>query len=143
MMSVIIRCLIIAGLLIHLSSSPAHSTQETGLYFFTAHGLQVKGRNDLVPIGVKIVTETLSEGPHDASQYWVREKSQPSRLFVDTEPERAKVRILNIKPKFHQGIMLNPGRYHLEVSASGYEMEKVWKRIETGKNKNSKNYLKK
>jgi len=116
---------------------------DAGLFFFAGHGFQVKGRNYLIPIGAKIETKTLSEWPHDASQYLVREKSPPSRLFVDTEPERAKVRILNIKPKFHQGIMLNPGRYHIEVSANGYEMEKVWIKIEPGKDKIFKIFLKK
>jgi formylglycine-generating enzyme required for sulfatase activity len=49
-----------------------------------------------------------------------------ARLFVETVPEEAAVRILNIKPKFSQGIELEPGSYHVEVAAEGYETERRW-----------------
>ena len=45
------------------------------------------------------------------------------RLFVETIPERATVRIMNIKPRFEQGIELEPGRYELQISAEGYETQ--------------------
>ncbi len=51
---------------------------------------------------------------------------KPARLFVKTMPENARVRILNIGPAFYQGMELEPGRYHVEVSAEGYETEKRW-----------------
>ena len=70
-------------------------------------------------------------------------KPQQSRLFVHTEPEGARIRILNIKPKFYQGIILKPGRYHIEVSADGYEMEKVWIKVEPGVERNLKISLEK
>lgn len=54
------------------------------------------------------------------------EKPRVSKLFVETDPKDARVRILNIKPKFHQGIELKFGRYHIEVSANGYETYKNW-----------------
>jgi len=57
-----------------------------------------------------------------------------SKLFVDVEPGDARVRILNIGPKFHQGIALDPGNYHTEVSRSGYKTEKMWVKLEPGKN---------
>jgi flagellar basal body-associated protein FliL len=53
------------------------------------------------------------------------EVSKP-KLYVDVEPRDAKVRILNIKPIFFQGIELDPGRYHLGVTAQGYEAQKKW-----------------
>ncbi len=98
---------------------------------------------DLIDMKSSGVHKTLSEWSHDASQKLVREKSQPSRLFVDTEPERARIQILNIKPKFLQGIMLNPGQYHIEVSANGYEMEKMGIKIAPGEDKILKIALKK
>jgi len=58
------------------------------------------------------------------------------RLYVHTEPKGARVRILNINPKFFQGIVLKPGRYHIEVSSDGYKTEKTWIRIGTGQDKN-------
>ena len=52
-----------------------------------------------------------------------------ARLFVETKPANARVRILNIKPEFHQGIELNPGRYPIEVTAKGYVTKKQWIKI--------------
>ena len=56
----------------------------------------------------------------------VMEKSPKGRLRVDTEPEGARVRVLNIKPKYSLGMELDPGRYHIEVAARGYETERRW-----------------
>ena len=47
-------------------------------------------------------------------------------LFVEIFPEDATVKILNIKPKFFQGMELEPGSYHVEVAAEGYETERRW-----------------
>lgn len=47
------------------------------------------------------------------------------RLFVDTRPDDARVRVLNIKPVFYQGMELSPGIYHVVVSANGYETQKI------------------
>jgi len=66
-----------------------------------------------------------------------------SSLYVDTQPPDAKIRILNIVPKFHQGIELDPGKYHLEVSADGYDTEKKWIDLGSGKDKNVNIRLKK
>jgi formylglycine-generating enzyme required for sulfatase activity len=54
------------------------------------------------------------------------------RLYVNTEPKGAKVKILNISPKFYQGIELDPGRYHIEVSAKGYEAKRQWIEVAAG-----------
>ena len=56
-----------------------------------------------------------------------------SKLFVAVEPRDARVRILNIGPKFHQGIALDPGRYHTEVSSNGYKTQKIWVKLEPGR----------
>ena len=55
-----------------------------------------------------------------------------SRLFVEVKPRNARVRILNIKPKFHQGIALDPGSYHLNASAPGYMAQNQWIKLSTG-----------
>lgn len=47
-------------------------------------------------------------------------------LYVKTMPEDSRIRIMNIKPKFRQGIELAPGKYHIEVSAKGYVTESKW-----------------
>jgi hypothetical protein len=42
------------------------------------------------------------------------------KLHINTIPNNAKIRILNIVPKFKQGICLSPGTYELEAKKSGY-----------------------
>ena len=54
------------------------------------------------------------------------------RLSVDVEPVGAKVRILNIVEKFHQGMELEPGKYHLEVSCRDYETKKTYVELGPG-----------
>ncbi len=49
-----------------------------------------------------------------------------TRLFVETQPADARVRIMNIKPTFKQGIILPPGRYKIDVSAAGYNSYVEW-----------------
>ncbi len=51
---------------------------------------------------------------------------KPGRLYVRTVPSNAAVRLLNIAPRFSQGMELAAGRYHLEVSAEGYEEHEEW-----------------
>jgi len=52
--------------------------------------------------------------------------ARKGRIFVETVPEDAQVRILNIKPKFVQGMELEPGSYLVEVAAEGYETQGQW-----------------
>jgi len=52
-----------------------------------------------------------------------------STLHVIPHPENARIRIMNIKPKFYQGIELKPGKYQIEVSAKGYLTEMKWIQI--------------
>lgn len=52
-------------------------------------------------------------------------------LTVKTEPTNATVSIRNIQPKYRDGIQLAPGKYHIRVSASGYQTQDKW--IELGK----------
>ena len=58
------------------------------------------------------------------------------RLYVDTVPKGARVRIMNIRPKFYQGIELSKGRYRLEVSAKGWKTKELWITLGAGENKN-------
>ena len=69
-----------------------------------------------------------------ASLYVDLRRTGPSkgRLYVDTEPEGARVRVLNIEPKYSRGMELDPGRYHIEVSAEGYETERQWVDLAAG-----------
>jgi hypothetical protein len=59
-----------------------------------------------------------------------------SKIFVEVDPKDSRVRILNIGPKFYQGMELKPGRYHVETSKQGYETKKMWVSLGAGENKN-------
>lgn len=48
------------------------------------------------------------------------------RLFVNTDPQDARVRILNINPPYRRGMELKAGKYHIEVSAPGHKTKKEW-----------------
>ena len=63
-------------------------------------------------------------------------------LYVETDPSDARVRILNISPAFYQGMELESGRYHLEISASGYEPKTLWVSLDAGKDKRLDIHLK-
>jgi hypothetical protein len=66
-----------------------------------------------------------------------------SNLYVDTDPNGAKVRILNIDQKFYQGMALKSGRYHLEVSTDEHETKKLWITLGSGEDKRINIRLKK
>ena len=75
------------------------------------------------------------EGPNWALWKYAGGKQQPapeSRLYVQTTPADAVIRVLNIKPKFAQGMVVGPGRYHIEVSAAKFQTEKQWIEVNPG-----------
>ncbi|PSU60109.1 hypothetical protein C9I90_00315 [Photobacterium aphoticum] len=45
---------------------------------------------------------------------------------VRTNVNTAKIRVLNIKPRYQEGMMLALGNYHVEVSAPGYTTLQKW-----------------
>ncbi|WP_394984366.1 bifunctional serine/threonine-protein kinase/formylglycine-generating enzyme family protein [Cellvibrio sp.] len=47
-------------------------------------------------------------------------------LTVKTSPAQARVRILNIPDRYQPGIQLPAGSYHVEVSQTGYDMQRSW-----------------
>ena len=46
----------------------------------------------------------------------------------------ATIKVLNIKPKYHDGIWLKTGKYHIEVSKNGYKTHRQWIVIYRDKN---------
>ena len=51
---------------------------------------------------------------------------QSPQLTIKTSPENARIRLLNIAPKYRQGMQLKAGRYHLEVTKTGYQRYTKW-----------------
>ncbi len=87
------------------------------------------------------VKKELSE-EKKAVAYISAEKRNP-RLFVNIKAKDSRVRILNIKPKFNQGIELKKGTYHIEASAPGYETKTIWITLKTDEDRTIKFRLKK
>jgi formylglycine-generating enzyme required for sulfatase activity len=58
-----------------------------------------------------------------------------ARLFVDVVPDSANIKILNIQPRFFQGIELDPGKYHVEVSAEDHETQRTWIDLKAGEDR--------
>jgi hypothetical protein len=65
----------------------------------------------------------------------IQSNLRKARLFVEAEPKDSRIRVMNIKPKFYQGMQLRPGRYHLETSKKGYETQKEWIELHAGEDK--------
>jgi TolB-like protein len=59
-----------------------------------------------------------------------------AKLTVTASPANAKVRILNIPKPYEPGITLDPGPYHVEVSAPGFKTSKEWVSLEKNSDKN-------
>ncbi len=65
-----------------------------------------------------------------ANQITPAQTPATAQLTVKTSPANARVRILNIGPKYKDNIELKPGRYHLEASLSGYQRHTEWITLE-------------
>ncbi|NOR80805.1 MAG: SUMF1/EgtB/PvdO family nonheme iron enzyme [Methyloprofundus sp.] len=61
-----------------------------------------------------------------AKSYKPKGRFNQVHLTVKTSPKGARVRILNIVPKYHDGIKLKSGRYRIEVSQLGYQRYLKW-----------------
>ncbi|WP_252179137.1 hypothetical protein [Endozoicomonas sp. 4G] len=79
---------------------------------FERHGV-VTGQRQL--IYDKKLTQIL-EPAHP-----LKADNQNSALHIKPYPEDARIRILNIKPIYKEGMMLRPGKYRVELSRSGYK----------------------
>ena len=67
----------------------------------------------------------------ERNRYWKGYK-ESGKLSVNARPSNVTIKILNIGTKFHQGMTLKPGRYHVEVSKRGYQTKKIWVRLDAG-----------
>lgn len=66
-----------------------------------------------------------TEAPEDEVPA-LSERAVLASLTVQAQPRDARVRILNIRERYHPGISLESGRYHIEVSRRGYTTARNW-----------------
>lgn len=60
----------------------------------------------------------------------VEEQVPTYSLKVSVKPKDARIRIMNIVPRYTPGIALEPGRYDIEVSKAGYSSVRRWIEID-------------
>ncbi|KPA10007.1 secreted protein containing Sulphatase-modifying factor domain protein [Candidatus Magnetomorum sp. HK-1] len=82
----------------------------------------------------KTVTKWITIGKEDRINEKIQLKSMRafSRLYVHPMPKNAKIRILNIIPRYTFGMALQTGKYLIEVSSPGYRSHKEWVTITKG-----------
>ena len=74
----------------------------------------------------------ISPGRTVSAIFFLDEVEGKGRLYVETDPRDASVRILNLALRYHDGIKLSPGRYYIEVAKEGYETEFRWIEVSAG-----------
>ncbi len=57
---------------------------------------------------------------------------QQANLTIDCNVDNATIRIMNIGPRFSQGMRLTPGNYDIQVSAPGYQTYRRWHTVRAG-----------
>ncbi|WP_373498662.1 hypothetical protein [Desulfococcus sp.] len=75
------------------------------------------------------------DGTNWAVWQYAAAKAEPaakSRLYIQTTPAGAGIRVLNIKPRFSQGMEVDPGRYQIETAAKNYRTDTRWIEVKPG-----------
>lgn len=72
-------------------------------------------------------TPMAKESPVQEPQVPAADEAPPTfALLVSVKPDDARIRIMNIVPRYVPGIALEPGRYDIEVSKAGYSTVRRW-----------------
>jgi len=58
---------------------------------------------------------------------------QKYRLTVTVNPLNSRIRIMNIQPKYHDGILLKQGKYRINITKSGYKKYDKWINLNSDK----------
>ncbi len=100
------------------------------------------GKITIESVSQKICTAKIDEEESPgAINYGQQVKSliditiKTSKLTVSAIPSNAKVRILNTPKTYQAGMELDPGPYHIEVTAPGYKTSKEWVNLEKNSEK--------
>jgi len=94
------------------------------VWFYISHQLKEQARRTRAQI------EVAKQELIYAQQ---REAQKKGKVFVESNPGNATVKILNIDEPFQQGMELEPGHYQMRVSAQGYEAQTMTFSLEPGK----------
>jgi len=102
------------------------------------HRMFIKGERASNYPGNWMVKAYYDDEVISSKKFNINEKKEkkPGGLFISTVPENAKIRILNIKPKYSEGMKLKNGKYNVEVSAEGYRKKRMWINFTSGMDNN-------
>ena len=91
------------------------------------------GKVTITTVAQKICTAKIDEETSPGSvNYSQLVKSlidttpKKARLTITVSPTNAKIRILNIPQVYEAGMVLDPGPYHIEATASGFKTAREW-----------------
>ena len=126
----------------HLQFSLANPDNAKG-YMTNCYRVDPKYANDSrivfdEPVSQSAPATTLPQTTAQTTEQAANNKQQAqtpvkkAQLFVETTPSDARIRIMNIRPKFEQGIALDSGRYNIEVSSDGFENYSEWITLKAG-----------
>ncbi|WP_444893495.1 SUMF1/EgtB/PvdO family nonheme iron enzyme [Microbulbifer sp. TRSA001] len=106
------------------SGSQEQTTQVSPPLVQAAQAREIPSNNQApAPIENDASIEKLPPQPNEPEV-----KSEPPlySLTINTEPSDARVRIMNIAPRYLPGLELGPGRYDVEVSKPGFSKVRQW-----------------
>lgn len=83
----------------------------------------------------KATADEIIRQTEEVLEYFAQKRTRKGILTVIAQPEDALVRVMNIEPKFYQGMELSPGKYLIEISAAQYKTSKTWVVINPNENK--------
>ena len=73
---------------------------------------------------------SIRKGRRSVVRFDLEQKIRKGWLTVSPRPSDALVRILNISLRYRKDMALDPGRYHVEVSANCYTTKQQWVELE-------------
>lgn len=105
-----------------------YDSSEKYLRVSTRHHHNPRKNNS---IGLRLVM-AADAGPQAGADQTKTFKNNMGAITVRAFPTNSRIRILNIKPKYEDGIILRKGKYHIEVSAKGYVKISKWVELKEG-----------
>ena len=119
---------------VNISPSPGTYVKDTSYW----HRMYINGEKASNYPGKWVVKAYYDDEVISTKTFSINEKvkKETGGLFVSTVPKHATIRILNIKPKYVEGMRLANGKYNIEVSAKGYRKKTVWVNYTSGMDNN-------
>lgn len=110
------------------TTAPENSNSESAATGLTGGIASNAAANELPRVNAAsaILATTTEHTPNTESSAASSAPPVTYALSVKTSPAQARVRIMNIPERYQPGIQLPAGRYHLEISQTGYDTQYKW-----------------